>query len=142
MAGDCDAGTGSGDAGMRHLGLAAVALCVVGVCVGTALSNGQNDGGEGIQITVAPNAIVLSSPMDSVTVHSNVLLSLVDAVAINGVTDIAVWADDRGHLVARVALAALEGVEPPELTITLSGVLTSGEVFEASDTVRVVRGKK
>ena len=128
---------------MRHLGAVAVALCVVWLCVGRALPNGQNDGGDGIKITVAPNTIVLSSEVDAVTVHSNLPLSSVDksTVTVNGVTPI-LWDDNRGHLVARVALADLEGVEPPELTITLSGLLLSGASFEASDTVRVIEGCK
>ena len=129
---------------MRHLGIAAVALCVVCLCVKSASSNGQNDGGEGVQITVAPNTIVLGSPVDSVTVHSNVPLGSVvpGSVTLNGVTVVHVWADNRGHLVARMALADIEGVEPPSVTITLAGELKSGGSFEASDTVRVVKGKK
>ena len=128
---------------MRHLGVVALALSVVCLCVGRASSNGQNDGGDGIQITVAPNTIVLGSPVGAVTVHTNLPYNSVvkSSVTLNGVAPIGVWADDRGHLVARFALASL-GVKPPEVTLTLSGVLVTGATFEASDTVRVVQGKK
>jgi len=129
---------------MRYLCVVAVALCVVGLCVGSALSNGQNADGDGIQISVAPRAIVLGSPVDSLTVHSNLPLDTVVAgsVAVNGVTNIGVWADDCGDLVARVALADLEGVAPPRLTVTLTGTLTNGTPFAASDTVRVIQRKR
>ena len=128
---------------MRHLGVVVLALSVVCLLVGRASSNGQNDGGDGIQITVAPNTIVLGSPVGAVTVHSNLVYGSVvlASVRLNEADPIGIWPDDRGHLVARFALAAL-GVEPPEVTLTLSGVLKDGEPFEASDTVRVVRCKK
>ena len=129
---------------MRHLSVVALALSVVCLLVGRASSNGQNDG-EGDQITVAPHTIVLGSEVDAVTVHSNLPIDSVvtSTVTLNGVEPIGVWADDRGHLVARFALADLEDVKPPSVTLTLSGVLVVSEAtFEASDTVRVVQCKK
>ena len=129
---------------MSRLGVVVLCGCAVLLCVGTALSNGQNDGGEGLQITVAPNTIVLGSEVGAITVHTNLPLVTVVAstVRLNGVVPIGVWADDRGHLVARFAVAALPGVKPPEVTLTLSGELVSGDTFAASDTVRVVQRKK
>lgn len=129
---------------MRHLGIVVLCVCAVLLCVGTALSNGQNDGGEGLQITVAPNTIVLGSEVDTVTVHTNLLLVsvAVPTVRLNGVAPVGVWADDRGHLAARFAVADLPGVAPPEVILTLSGELLSGAAFEASDTVRVIQRKK
>ena len=129
---------------MRYLCVVAVALCVVGLCVGSALSNGQNADEGGIQISVAPNTIVLGSPVDSLTVHSNLPLDTVvgGSVAVNGVTDISVWADDCDDLVARVDLSALDDVAPPSLTVVLTGTLTDGTPFTASDTVRVVVCRK
>jgi len=126
---------------MRHLCVAAVAAClVVGAVVGEALSNGQN-AGDGIQIAVAPSTIALGSPVEALTVHTNVPLSAVvpGTVALNGVAPIGVWADDRGHLVARFELDDLDGIAPPEVTLTLTGDLKDGTSFAASDTVRVVR---
>ena len=129
---------------MRHLGVVALALSVVCLCVGRASPNGQNDGGDGIQITVAPNTIVLGSPVGAVTVHTNLPYGSVvkSSVMLNEAAPIGVWADDRGHLVARFALADLAGVEPPEVTLTLTGVLVDRTTFAASDTVRVVQCKK
>jgi len=134
---------------MRYVCVAAVALCVVGLCSGLAISNGQNSGDEGFQITVAPSTIALGSSVDAVTVHSNIPAAAVvkGSVALNGVTLTSVWADDCGHLAARIALAKLLelpgiGIAPPSATLTLTCDLTNGPSVEASDTVKVVRISK
>jgi hypothetical protein len=130
---------------MKFVNVAAVALCVVGLCAGWALSNGQNDGGEGFQIAVAANVIVLGSPADEVTVHSNIPAALVvrESVALNGVAPASIGADSTGCLTARIPLAALPGIAPPSATITLTCELTDGSSLALSDTVKVVTiGKK
>jgi len=130
---------------MRYVCVAAVALCVVGLCSGLAISNGQNSGDEGFQITVAPSTIALGSSVDAVTVHSNIPAAAVvkGSVALNGVMLTSVWADDCGHLAARLALAKLlPGIAPPSATLTLTCDLTNGPSVEASDTVKVVRISK
>jgi hypothetical protein len=126
---------------MKYACVVVAALLVVGLCAGRAVSNGQNDGGEGFQISVAPGTIALGSPVDAVTVHSNIPAVLVvkGSVALNGVPLANVWADDRGHLAGRLALAALPGIAPPAATFTLTADLTDASSVAASDTVKVVQ---
>jgi hypothetical protein len=126
---------------MKYACVVVAALVVIGLCAGRAVSNGQNDGGEGYQIAVAPSTIALGSPVDAVTVHSNIPAVLVveGSVTLNGVPLANVWADDRGHLAGRFALAALPALAPPSATFTLTADLTTGVSVEASDTVKVVQ---
>jgi hypothetical protein len=123
---------------MRHMVALVVAVALVGVCVNQARSNGQNDG-DGVQIAVAPSTIALGSPVEAVTVHTNLPAGIVvvASLRLNDAVPLGVWADDRGELAARFALADLDGIEPPEVVLTLSGVLTDDTAFAASDTVKV-----
>jgi len=129
---------------LKFVRVVAAVLCVVGFCVGWVVANGQNDVEEGFQISIAPSAIVLGSPVDEVTVHSKIpAAAVVDgSVALNGVAVTSVWADDTGCLAGRIAIAALPGIAPPSATFTLTAELIDGTAVAASDTVKVVESNR
>lgn len=103
---------------------------------GVAMANGALEGDEDA-IMVSPSLIVLAK-VDTVTVHTNIALSAVvrDAIDLDGALPTAVYADNRGCLVAKFAVADL-GLEPGEATLTLIADLKDGDVFIATDVVGV-----
>ena len=125
--------------------LAAVCvLCLASVLfVGNAFSSQgyQNAAdSEAIQIKISPNTIILGSDVVWVTVHTNIPLSKVDCSTLE-LNDIRVaWtkADAKGNLVAKFHYSKVEAiVQPPQATLTLTGVTKDGVLFSGSDTVAV-----
>lgn len=103
------------------------------------LGNSASDG-EGFCITVSPSTIVLRSPDKTVSVHSNIPYGIVDtsSLTLNGIEPTGTKADDLGCLVVKLDKADIKQVvSPGTVTLTLSGQLTDGTAFEASDTVMV-----
>lgn len=90
---------------------------------------------------VSPSVLVLASKSTvAVTVHAQVRLSLVQAgtVRLNGVAPYAVFADNRGELVAKFDLATIKAmVTPPEATLTLTAVMKDGSPLVGVDTITV-----
>jgi hypothetical protein len=121
--------------------------CVSGVLVGAIIGqspleiHGAIAGGE-IRITISPTTIVLGCEKgDRVTVHADIPLALVDrsSLALKGVAPLLVKDDHRGNLVAKFDQAAIEDlVQPPQATLTLTGVTIEGVPFSGSDAVRVI----
>ena len=121
----------------------AVALSIVALCAGTALSarTGKVDpDAEGVPIYVSPHVIVLDGEVSCVTVHADIPLSEVvnASVELNGLTPYLVKRDSRGLLVAKFHMADVEEiVAPPTARLTLTGMTTAGVAFSGSETVRV-----
>ena len=126
---------------MRRAAFVCAALCaLIGVGVGSVALGNMAVKGEDPGMMASPQTIVLAK-VAGVTVHTNIPLTLVvsSTVTLNGVSPIApVWADDCGHLAARFAVADL-GLQPGEVTLTLTGTYKgdAGETFAADDVVRV-----
>ena len=126
---------------MRKYQLILVLALATVICTGTIMANKAADG-EGDCIVISPNTLVLSKDTDYVTVHSNVLLSLVvpDSLLLDGVSPAHVGADSLGHLVAKFDEKAIKAIVQPgqaTLTLTLTGFFLTGEPLEASDTITV-----
>ncbi len=118
---------------------AGVLLVVIGG--GILMANGASDG-EGICITISPQTLVLHCDTGSVSVHSNIALSLVDrdSVLLEGIAPYLVKADSRGEMVAKFDPDAVKAVvSPGEVTLTLTGLLNDGTAFTASDSITVRR---
>jgi len=94
-----------------------------------------------IEIQVAPSTIVIKDEGEWVTVHAVIPYSTVDAgtVLLDGITPVSTFADACGDLVAKFDHEVMCAfVDPPEATLTLTGMTTDGESFEGVDTVRVI----
>jgi hypothetical protein len=93
-----------------------------------------------IFVKVSPNTIVIASPGDWITVHTDIAYGSVDtsSITLNGVAVAWTKSDLRGNLVAKFAQADIKAIiAPPEVTLTLSGLTNGGEPFTGSDTVAV-----
>ena len=126
---------------MKNLVQLCIILLVVGCFVGLAWGNKACETPDGaFDIMISPKTIVLSSPCDTITVHSNIPFDDVDgSVAINGVDARATFPDDCGDLVAKIDIEALaEFLTPgPDVTLTLSGLLDDGIAFAVDETITV-----
>ena len=103
------------------------------------MANKASDG-EGDCITISPKTLVLSSEDTIVTVHSNIPYVSVNTVSLtlNGIPATFSKADACGDLVVKFGRADVKDiVEPGIATLTLSGELKDGSLFEASDTITV-----
>ena len=121
----------------RTLVVATMICGVLGIgLVGITLANSAVDG-DAPGIMVSPNTIVLAKVV-TVTIHTNIPASSVDAgsLDLDGAAPIGIGVDDCGDIVAKFAVADL-GLEPGEVTLTLSGAFEDGGLFSASDVVRV-----
>ena len=127
---------------MKNLVRLSIVLLLVGCFVGLAWANKACETpDDSFNIMISPKTIVLSSPCDTITVHSNIPYGAVDAtsVAINGVDVPFTKADDCGDLVAKIGVEALaEFLEPGEvIALTLSGELKDGTGFAVAETITV-----
>ncbi len=112
-------------------------LCVLMVLVLNSLVAAQS---LTVNIQVAPAQIVEDASCKWVTVHAEISYSSVvdESVQINGLDADAVFQDNRGELVAKIAFEKITAtVEPPEAEITLTGTTTGEVEFAGSATVRV-----
>ena len=104
--------------------------------IGQALSNGQNDRGDETAISVSPQTLLLSAVQSGrVTVHTNIPLAGQENVTLDGIPATSIYADNRGHLVAKFREESVKDiVAPPTAVLTLN--IDGQDV--GSDTVRVV----
>jgi len=127
---------------MKNLVRLSIVSLLIGCFVGLAWANKacETPNGE-FNIMLSPKTIVLSSPCDTITVHSNIPYGAVIAtsVAINGVDVPFTKSDDCGDLVAKIGVDDLaEFLQPNQVvTLTLSGVLVDGTEFAVDETITV-----
>ena len=128
---------------MKNLVRLSIVLLLVGCFVGLAWANKACETpDDSFNIMISPKTIVLSSPCDTITVHSNIPFGAVfeGSVAINDIDECTTFADDCGDLVAKIGVEALaKFLEPGEIiTLTLSGILTEdGTGFTVDGTITV-----
>jgi hypothetical protein len=127
---------------MKNLVKLSIVLLLVGCFVGLAWANKACQTPDGdFSIMISPRTIVLSSPCDTITVHSNIPYGDVDVttVAINDAPVLATFADDCGDLVAKIGVDDLaDSLAPGEvITLTLSGTLVDGTEFSVANTITV-----
>ena len=124
--------------------LSVTAACLLVLCGAGFIRANNATSGEGENIMISPNTLVLSSAVGCVSVHSNIPCSAVVSdsvalsVALEGIDPYLIKADSLGHLVAKFAVEDVENiVEPGQVTLTLTGVFLDGRTFSASDTITV-----
>jgi hypothetical protein len=127
---------------MKNLVRLSIVLLLIGCFVGLAWANKACETPDGeFSIMISPKTIVLSSPCDTITVHSNIPFGAVvdGSVVINDVYECATFADDCGDLVARIGVEALDGILVPGevITLTLSGELIKEGSFAVDETITV-----
>lgn len=90
---------------MKELGAKVAVMCVVVLLASSAF---------GLEIQLGPRTLVLSSGGDQLTIHTDFPFAAVDGVTldIGGtlVSEVAIWEDDCGYLVARCSKEAVEEV--------------------------------
>jgi len=94
-----------------------------------------------IELRISPNTIVIGSPGDWVTAHTDIAFSSVNTatVSLNGVPAAWTLADNKGNLVAKFVRDDVENiVSPPDALLSLTGMTIEGEYFSGSDVVRVI----
>jgi hypothetical protein len=127
---------------MRNLIKCSIVLIVIGSIAGLAWANKacQTPNGD-FNIMISPSTLVLSSPSDVITVHSNIPYGAVIAtsVAVNGVDVPFTKSDSCGDLVAKIGVNDLaEFLQPDQvITLTLSGMLIDETTFAVDETISV-----
>jgi hypothetical protein len=102
----------------------------------------------GITIAISPSVLNLDSQGTWVTVHAEIPYSTVvgASVTLDGLPVESTFADDRGELVAKFALAqvkdSLKSKVGSSVTLTLSGTTEDGGTFSGTDTVAVIQSRK
>jgi hypothetical protein len=94
-----------------------------------------------IELRISPNTIVIGSPGDWVTAHTDIAFSSVNTatVSLNGVPAAWTLADNKGNLVAKFVRDDVENIiSPPDALLSLTGMTIEGENFSGSDVVRVI----
>ncbi|HUU84484.1 MAG TPA: hypothetical protein VM243_13370 [Phycisphaerae bacterium] len=127
---------------MRKLVATAVVFCVaLGLWAGPAFPRAK-DRTAGVPIAIAPSTLILGRTQGGfVTVHAAIPYGQVDpgTLALDGVPVAWTKADNRGELVANFVETEVKAiVEPPDATLTLTGLTIDGQPFSGSDTVRVI----
>ena len=127
---------------MKNLVKLSIVLLLIGSVAGLAWANKACETPDGsFNIMISPNTLVLSSPSNVITVHSNIPYGAVVAtsVAVNGVDVPFTKADSCGDLVAKIGVAALAEFLQPDtvVTLTLSGLLKDDTVFSVDETLTV-----
>ncbi|MBN1125208.1 MAG: hypothetical protein JXA82_09375 [Sedimentisphaerales bacterium] len=117
------------------------AVCIVVLVIAGIVIANQSNQGDGINITISPNTLVLDNDGGSVSVHTNIPFGSVntDTVFLEGITPYLCKADSLGDLVVKVDTADVKAiVSPGQVTLTLTGKLIDGDIpFQASDTITV-----
>ncbi|MBN1508282.1 MAG: hypothetical protein JW955_15650 [Sedimentisphaerales bacterium] len=123
---------------MKKRLLVVVVLCglLATGLAGIALANGALES-DTPAIMVSPNTIVLAK-VSTVSVHTNIPAAAVvpGSLDLDGVAPTSVYVDNLGHIAAKFAVVDLD-LSPGPVTLTLSGDLTDGTCFSASDVVTV-----
>ena len=118
--------------------LGIVLLCGIIAVSFAGIAAGNKAVGDDVPaMMVSPSVIVLAK-VDAVMVHTNIVASAVEpgSVDLDGAAPIGVGVDSCGHIVLKFAVADL-ALSPGEATLTLSGDLTDGSSFSATDEVSV-----
>ncbi|MBN2450314.1 MAG: hypothetical protein JXR77_07990 [Lentisphaeria bacterium] len=124
---------------MKRTMLAGGLLCTVVLGLGLMLRAAESVDPDGI--AVSPSTLVMGSQGVWVTVHADIPYSSVDVanVWLNGVLVSATFADSQGELVAKFQIDAVKGtVAPPSAVVKLVALTLDGDVFSATDTIRVI----
>ncbi|MBL7214925.1 MAG: hypothetical protein ISS71_04530 [Phycisphaerae bacterium] len=126
---------------MKNLVKLSIVLLLIGSFVGLAWANKAHkdyDGTTDYCIMISPNTVVLSSPCEVISVHSNIPYDIVDALTItlNSIDPISTGADDCGDLVVKVLIDDLD-LEAGQVTLTLSGLLNDGTEIAVDETITV-----
>ncbi len=120
---------------MKKLMISVAAVAILLGVIGPAFSNGGNDGDQ-TSISVSPQTLLLSSEQSGyVTVHTNIPLAGQVDVTLEDIPATHIYADNRGHLVAKFSEDEVKAiVSPPTavLTLTIDGIAVG------ADTVRVL----
>ena len=127
---------------MKNLIKCSIVFLVIGSVVGLAWANKACQTPDGdFNIMISPRTLVLSSPSDVITVHSNIPYGVVIAtsVAVNGVDVPFTKSDSCGDLVAKIGVDDLaEFLQPNQvITLTLSGMLIDETTFAVDETISV-----
>ena len=127
---------------MKKLFILSIVFLIIGSVVGLSWANKACETPDGsFNIMISPSTLVLSSPCDVITVHSNIPYGAVIAasVAVNGVDVPFTKADSCGDLVAKIGVDDLaEFLKPDQVvTLTLSGLLVDDTVFTVDGTIKV-----
>ena len=127
---------------MKNLIKCSIVFLVIGSVVGLAWANKACQTPDGdFNIMISPRTLVLSSPSDVITVHSNIPYGVVIAtsVAVNGVDVPFTKSDSCGDLVAKIGVDDLaEFLQPNQvITLTLSGMLIDETTFAVDETITV-----
>ena len=127
---------------MKNLIKFSVVFLVIGSIVGLAWANKACQTPDGdFNIMISPGTLILSSPCDLITVHSNIPYGVVieTSVAVNGVDVSFTKSDSCGDLVAKIGVEDLaEFLQPNQvITLTLSGMLIDETTFAVDETISV-----
>ncbi len=97
-----------------------------------------------IDIQISPAVLVLGSPSDWITVHTDLDfgLAVTDTLELNGIQAAFAYADSRNNLVVKFHRDDIEAiVECPESSLELTGETINGFFFWGVDTVQVLNYK-
>jgi len=127
---------------MKNLIKLSIVLVVVGSIAGLAWANKACQTPDGdFNIMISPATLILSSPSDVITIHSNIPYGVVIAasVAVNGVDVPFTKADSCGDLVAKINVDDLSAFLTPNhvVTLTLSGLFMDETAFAVSETINI-----
>ena len=122
--------------------LTAVTGCSENTVAAPASSDSRDIRAEVLEVTIdiSPATLVLDSSGTWVTVHAEIPLSDVEpsSIAFEGITPDVIKADNRGELVAKFERGTIVAiVSPPEASLTLTGLTSTGASFSGTDTITV-----
>lgn len=87
-----------------------------------------------VTIRVSPRRLIIGAPIPSITVHADIPFAMVvdETVKLNGVAETAMFADDRGNLVAKFPFEDIEDLVADgqsDITLTLTGLAVLDELL-------------
>lgn len=120
-----------------------VSIFALALTVGLSVGAGS---AQAVDIAISPQTVNLRFQGEWVTVHANILFTLVapDSVALDGIPADIEKDDDRGYLVAKFKMDKemteylSSFLDEGSATLTLTGETIFGGSFSGSDTVRVI----
>ncbi|MBU4260960.1 MAG: hypothetical protein KKC76_03635 [Proteobacteria bacterium] len=102
-----------------------------------------------IEIDVSPNVLNIESPVEELTVHTNIAFAEVncstvelDVAGLIKVPQLYCKSDNRGYLVEKFAAAPVKNQENlnigAENTFTMSGITVDGEEFSGTQEIKII----